>query len=178
MSVFTTRPAKWFYSRVRSRNIFKQSVSLTYKDKAHYLNFFGGISTILIVIFIIIYGTIMMIRLRARTDVQWNQNHIEVDTKTDNQTYTVTEGDEIELRFYLNEVGLITDLQDLMKVLEISAVVHDLESNTNTTLEKIDCSATSGPDAMTDNSTYPGWCYSIKNEDFVRKINKPFSPSK
>ena len=99
MSIFSSRPAKWFYSRVRNRNIFKQSVSLTYKDRNHCLNFLGGISTILIISFIVVYGTLMTIRLGARTDVQWNQNHIEVDTKSNNQTYTLTEEDGVEIMF-------------------------------------------------------------------------------
>ena len=133
------RPAQWFYKVVRNRNIFKQSISLTYKDKAHYINFFGGISTILMVFFIFVYGILMIIRLFNRTDVQWNRNFIEFDSKTIGTNYTLTEDDDIEIMvspriddFYLYAF----DYEELFSVLDVDVRYVDDLNHINTTIQR------------------------------------------
>ena len=178
MSAFTSKPAKWLYSRVRSRNIFKQSVSLTYKDKADSLNFLGGISTILIVLFIIVYGILMTMKLQRRSDVQWNQNFIEIDSKTANQTFKVTEDDDIEVMFMgriMNSIDLNFSYTNLNEILEIEAhVSRDLQNEGIIRyIKPIECNTTRFNDIFTDPNliVLPKWCYKIKDQEFVKSLN-------
>ena len=133
MPSFNSNPLSWFGKQVRNKNIFKQSISLTYKDKSHCINFFGGFSTFLVIGFIIFYGIRMMIRLQSRNDVQWNTNVIEVDSKTVNQTYSITENDNIEIIFQRYIPTLLYDdynitFDDIDEIYKIHAFFYPNET--------------------------------------------------
>jgi len=159
MTFFHSSTSKWFYDRIRNRNIFKQSVSLTYDDKSYLSNTLGGISTICIMIFIIIYGILMSIRLFNRTDVQWNQNTINFDGESIEQIYYAT--DEGNLKFLINidEIELLFLLEfslsrfypqfisEYSKMVEITSFFRKTRDDQNPSpIDPVECNTTSFSD--------------------------------
>jgi len=54
--------------------------------------------------FIFIYGLLLVLKVRRKSDVQWNQNVTHNDQRVPNKTYTITDHDEIELMFVIDKI--------------------------------------------------------------------------
>ena len=87
----------WTYQKVKRRDIFKESISLTYKGEESYSSIIGGISTIIIFLILITISVFLFIRMFQRDDISWNQNVVFEDLGTSNKSITITENDNIEI---------------------------------------------------------------------------------
>lgn len=102
MAGFGLRTMKWSYNRLKSRDVFKQTISLTYKGKESYSMVLGGICSTLMIIGLTIFGITLAIRMYNRTDVEWNQNISYVDQESDYREITVKESDKLYLIAYFD----------------------------------------------------------------------------
>ncbi|CAI2361122.1 unnamed protein product [Moneuplotes crassus] len=84
---------KYTYSRLRNRDIFRQSISMTYRGKDTFSNIVGCASTFLIVTVLLGYSIILFRTMLMRTDVSWNLNSIQVDVTKESSPLIWTEED-------------------------------------------------------------------------------------
>lgn len=94
MAGFGLRTLKWGYSRLRSRDIFKQTVSLTFRGKSSYSTVIGGIVTTVIVILIAIFGVTLTKKMFDRSDVEWLNTQRYRDRIYDPNNYTIKESEQ------------------------------------------------------------------------------------
>ncbi|CAI2385634.1 unnamed protein product [Moneuplotes crassus] len=95
---------KWSYSRIKERDIFKQSISLTYRGKDNFSSIIGAISTVFVLIVLFCYSIILLKSMFSRSDVSWNQNTIQVDLREDNSSLVWKEEDP-KFKIFWNAPG-------------------------------------------------------------------------
>lgn len=95
MAGFGIRVMKWSYNRIKSRDIFKQTVSLTFRGRESYTTLISGVVTIIITILLTILGIFLAKRMFERSDVEWNTNVRFVDRYNDSSKYTIKPSDGI-----------------------------------------------------------------------------------
>lgn len=97
MPGFGMRSLKWSYDRIKQRDFFRQSVSLTYKGEESYALFLNGWISSVIMISLLVYGIILAIKMFKYSEVDWNQNTEVVDLLTDSRSYKVKESDKAHI---------------------------------------------------------------------------------
>ena len=93
---------KWSKNRIKNRDIFRQTVSLTFKNKDSYTTILGGnlswiipigFFTIVIFIFILVYGIILIVSMFKKSQVSWNKNTYWRDINEELIVHNITEDD-------------------------------------------------------------------------------------
>ena len=84
---------RWSYSRLKKRDMFKQSISLTHNGEERVSSIIGTLSTILILIIAAVYGVYFTSKMLTRSEVAWNKNTKRVDWSQTNETLVLTEDD-------------------------------------------------------------------------------------
>ena len=118
----------------------------------------------------------MMMKLRRKTDVQWNTNHIAFDYKTANQTYRITEEDELEvyfLRFIDRKVLSLFPIsyEELDEIIEIKAFSVDLENQKYETLKTTPCNSMY-QDLINFSGERAYKCFLLSGLDMVRTFDQ------
>ena len=122
MAAFTLRTSKWVYNRIRGWNIFKQNVTLTYKDKSLCTNMIGGIVTLAVQLLLLAYGGFLILKMVKRTDVEWNQNIIKFDNQKNGREVIVDENDDIEIKIsWIYTNTSISEREQVEKVIDFAA---------------------------------------------------------
>ncbi|CAI2359313.1 unnamed protein product [Moneuplotes crassus] len=75
---------KWSYKRIKNRDIFRQSISLTYRGKDNVSNIIGGGATMLMLLILLGYSIVLLRTMFKRTDVSWNLNSVRENLALDN----------------------------------------------------------------------------------------------
>ncbi|CAI2363186.1 unnamed protein product [Moneuplotes crassus] len=70
---------KWTYARLKNRDMFKQTLSLTYRGKDNFTSLVGSIGTVFIMVIVVVYSILLFRTMFNRTDVSWNHNTIRND---------------------------------------------------------------------------------------------------
>ena len=102
---------KWSLNRIKNRDIFKQTVSLTFNKKDSYTTVLGGFSTIFLFGFIFIYGSILIIDMFNKSQVSWNKNTYWKELSKDTESVKMTDEDP---QIYLQWKG-VEKIKDLDK---------------------------------------------------------------
>ncbi|CAI2387131.1 unnamed protein product [Moneuplotes crassus] len=113
---------KWSYNRIRNRDIFRQSVSLTYRGKDNFSNFLGGLATLIMFVILLGYTVVLLRNMFKRTDVSWNQNSIQTDLRYDDSGLLWDEEDP-EFKIYwsaYNNINLYGELDNPEKAIKAS----------------------------------------------------------
>ena len=84
---------KWSKNRIKNRDIFRQTVSLTFKNNDSYSTIVGGLLTILIFIFLLIYGVILLVSMFKKSQVSWNRNTYWRDINGEVVSHNITADD-------------------------------------------------------------------------------------
>ncbi|CAI2361198.1 unnamed protein product [Moneuplotes crassus] len=111
---------KWSYNRIRNRDIFRQSVSLTYRGKDNFSNFAGGLATLIMLLILLGYTVVLLRTMFKRTDVSWNQNSIQTDLRYDD-TALVWDKEDPEFKIYWDaykDVGLYEEVDTPEKLIK------------------------------------------------------------
>lgn len=98
MGSFYMRTFGWGLDRVRMRDMFQHSISLTFKGKRTFSTLFGGFASLIVLTFIIIFGIILTIKMFERTNVQWDQNLVRIDFDINKDVLNITAEDNLILQ--------------------------------------------------------------------------------
>ena len=115
------RVLRWSYNRIKNRDIFHQTVSLTFQGKETKSNFWGGLFTIIFMVILSVFGILLLIRMFKKTEVSWNKNTHFDTLETNFEQYNVSEFDQIEVVVRIDIEKDIGDVPDIDKTIDIIA---------------------------------------------------------
>ncbi|CAI2361144.1 unnamed protein product [Moneuplotes crassus] len=109
---------KWSYKRIKDRDIFRQSISLTYNGKDNISNIVGGLVTLLMLLVLLGYSIILLRTMLQRTDVSWNLNSVRENLAQDNKILEWTKDDPKFKIFWSAYKTSLIPQEDLSKALK------------------------------------------------------------
>ena len=89
---------KWTYDRIKKRDLFKKSVSLTFKGEDSFVSCIGGFVSIIIFVIIIGVGALLGLRMIRRQEISWNYNTVIRELRSETVPVNLTSQDEIILK--------------------------------------------------------------------------------
>lgn len=107
MTFLHFKPLKWAYQRIKNRDIFDQSVSLTFRGKASRTSFLGGVATIVMILLLGVLGFVLFKRMFGMTDISWNRNTQILNINESEERFTVSNEDEIVVLVETKFMGII-----------------------------------------------------------------------
>ena len=117
---FQNKIFRWSSERIRNRDIFRKTISLTFRRKESFLSVWGGWVSILIILLIAFIGVFLGIKMLQRTEVQWNQNVYYKNLWNDTTLVPLTDSDKLALKVSIVSSDIVYSGDDIRDVLNIS----------------------------------------------------------